>query len=510
MTGDGFDDRPARTTATLAAVVAAVVAGMVGVTAGFGRTVPFAMLGSALLAAGAWGLDEESRTRQAAGSVAATAGAALLFGVFVLSMDGPGGWVVFALFLGVAFVAVDAAVGFGRDRDHTLSATMRENASLLLIGVVVTAVVHLALFYGVAPSLFGGILGLSTVTPLVGFVSLQVFALAVALLVPRAVSVLERWLPDDATEREAVLDSVGTVGLRLSDVPRIYWGVLAAQFVLTLLPGANALFGLFFGGALAPVFTSGVLHALFGLIALTLLAVLALAVVQRWTVVWLGAVPARTLALEAGGIASIVAAVLLGLLFELLPDTLILDLLEPVVVDRFSPALVRTVVGVPSVVLGLLLAALLAVVVLVNVGLPPSHLGLVPRRATGFALGSAFIFLATLGAVPHGVPGVVAFAGVAGALLTWDLGSHATDVGRQLGQVADTRRSEFVHVTGSSLVLAGATVVATLGYYVVVPALAPANTRSTSGLAVLSLVLVLVAVLAFVTAAHLRGRTTEA
>ncbi len=503
MTDVAFDDRPARTTATLAAVTAAVVAALVGVAAGFGRTTLLATVGCALLAAGAWALEEESLPRQAAGSVAATAGAALLFGVFVVALGGAGGWVLFVLFLGVAFVAVDAAVGLGRDRDRTLSDVMRDNVSLVLIGLLFAAVVHVTLVSGAVPALFGGVLAVSTATPLAGFVTLQVFALCVALLVPRAGAVLDRWLPDERADRDGVLDAVETAGIEIGDVPRAYWAALGVQVLATLVPQANALFGAVFG-VLGPAFTSGVLHAAVGLCVLTLLGVLVLGVVQRWAVTWLGAVPVQTMAIEAGGITSILLAVLASVAFELLPDHLLVDALEPVVVDHLST------VGVPTVVLGGLLVALLVVVALLNLATPLSFYGFAPDRASGFAMGSAFIFVGALGATALDVPPFVTFVGVAGALLVWDLGSHATSVGRRLGQAADTRRSEFVHVTGSSVVLAGAAVVATAGYYVVVPALAPANTPSAAGGAVLSLVLVLTAVLAFVSAVHLRGRANGA
>lgn len=501
MTDGALDERPARTTATLAATTAALVAGVVGVTAGHTRSTVLAILASALLATGAWALEESRRTRQAGGSIAATAGAGVLFGVFVLQVGGTDGWMLFALFLGVALVAVDAAVGIGRDRERTISAVLRESGRALLVGFALTAVLHLALFFGVVPALLGGALGLSTATPLAGFVTLQLFVLGVGLLLPRAVTVLDRWVPADASDRETVLDSMEMVGIRTGDVPRVYVFLLGVQFVAAFFPEANALFALFFGGTLAPLLTSGVFHAPVGLAILALLGVLALPVLQHWTVVWFGSNPAQTMALQAGGLTAIVMAVLGSVLVRVVPDDPFVDVLGQIV-------------AIPALFLGFLGVAVLAVLVLLNLGPAVASREFVPVRGSGFAVGSTLLFLGALGAGIgvgiDGVPALVVFAGVAGAILTWDLGSHATSVGKQLGQVADTRRSEFVHVTGSTLVLGGAVVLATVARYVVVPATAPARTQSASGPAVVSMILVLFALLAFVAAVHLRGRATDA
>lgn len=502
MTDDALDRRPARATATLAAVVAAGVALLVGFTAGYGRSTLLAVLGSGLLAAGASAITADSRYRQAGGSVAATAGAALLFGLFVLALGGRTGWVHFVLWLGVALVAVDAAAGLGRDRAWTLSALALENGRNLIVGVVATVLLSMVVFYGVVPAFLGGVLELATITALVGFVSLQVLVLVAALSVPRAVSILDRWLPEDDSRRDTVLDSMESVGLTVGDVPLGYWVVLAFQMLAAFVPQAHQLFGTFFGGVLGPLFASGVLHGLVGLVVLAMAGVYAAGVLQRRTVAWLGATPAQTVAVQAGSLVSVLAAVLVSLAFGSLPNSILVDLLEPVVVDRL------TFVGVAPALLAALALALLVVIGLLYVGSSLASFGFVPSGAPGFAVGSALLFLGSLAAAAYGTPAVVVFAGVAGALLTWDVGSHASSVGRQLGQVADTRRGEFVHVTGTAAVLLVAVGVASLARYVVVPATAPARTQSMSGPAVLSLVLVLVAVLAFVVAVHLRDRAT--
>lgn len=53
-------------------------------------------------------------------------------------------------------------------------------------------------------------------------------------------------------------------------------------------------------------------------------------------------------------------------------------------------------------------------------------------------------------------------AGTAGAVLAWDAGEHAINVGEQLGRGADTARGELVHVGGSTVVAAGTVLVGSL------------------------------------------------
>lgn len=503
MSGEGVDRRPARTTAVVAVLAAAVVVTAVGWAVGRGRLAGIAVFGSLLLAVAAWGLDETSHARQAGGSIAATVGGAVFAGLCVLAVGGPHGVILVALSTGLSLVAVNAAVGFEWERTREITTALSENVKAALVGVAVSALCYVVVAFGVVPAVFGGALTFATSTPLLGFVTVQVLALSIALVIPKAVSVLEEWTPADGSPTGVMLGSVEAAGLRFEDVPRGYWYALGFQFVLAVVPQANQLFGLFVGGVPALVLTSGVLHALLGVVFLALLAVLVGEVVRWWVIAWFGAVPARTVATQAGAITAMLVAGLAGLLVELLPDSYVVDLVVPLAVSRYG------FIGFPALVLVALVLAIVVVVLLLEIGPAIAGLGFAPERATGFALGSGLLFVATLSAAPAGAPAVVVFAGVAGSLLVWDLGSHATSVGLQLGQAAETRRSEFVHLTGSVLVLAGAVAVASVASYVVVPATAPAGARGTPGLATLSLILVLAALLAFVTAVHLRGEPSE-
>lgn len=504
MTDDGFDGRPARTTALVAAFVAAATVVTVGWAVGLGRTASLVVVGSAVLAAGTWGLAESDRRRQAGGSVAAVAGSGLLFGLLVTGAGSHAGFVAVALVVGTPLVAVDAAVGFDGGRIQSVTSVLSGNVKLLVLGGVAITVLSVTLVFGLLQALFGGLVALSTVTPLAGFVTLQLFALCVALALPRAVWVLESWTGDDDGDRDGLLRSVETAGLRVRDVPRVYWAALGVQLLAALSTQANALFNPVLGVVLGPLLTSGVLHGLLLLALVAVAAVFAGLLLEQWAVAWFGPVPAQTAAVQAGGFTSILAAVLVGLVVEYAPDSPVGDLVGPLALAN------HRLVVVPVALLIGLVVALVAVSVALEVGPGLARLRVVPGRATGFALGSGLIVLATVRAATLGVPPLVVFGGVAGALLTWDVGSHAASVGAQLGRDADARRSELVHATGSTLVLAGAVAFAALARYVVVPAAVPTATSGTAGVATLAMTLVLVAVLAFVAAVHLRGGPPDA
>lgn len=500
MTAATVERRPARATATLAAAVAGAAALALGWLTGLGAATALGVAAAALLAAGARALDEPARRSQAGGSVAATAGAVALVGALGLSVGVPGGWLAAAASFGVALVAVDAAVGVYRDRERTLTEALRESGNAILLGIVASALVNLAVVYGVVPALFGGVLALSTATPLVGFVTLQAFALVVALLVPKAVAVLERWVPGNRDRSGRVLDSLEGAGVAFTDVPLAYWTALALQFFAALVPQANALFERAFGPVLGPPLTSGLIHGALGTVALGLCGVLFADLLRAWTVTWFGDDPGATLALQAGGFAATGLVVPVAAALVFVEGNTLDGLLSAAVARRVA------VVGLPTLALGGLALVVLFAVVALNVPRVLGSAGVVPERGGGFAAGAASLFAAALGAATVGAPALAVLAGVAAALFAWDAGAHATSVGRRLGQAAETRRSEFVHVTGTGAVLAVAVGLAALARYAVVPALAPARRQSTAGPAALSLAFVLVAVLAFVAALYLRER----
>lgn len=496
----GIDARPTRAAATLAVLVAMATVGLVGFFAGLGWATLLGGAGAVTLATGAWALGADSRVRQAAGSVVATVGAVSSFGAAVLAGMNGGVLLVSVGTLGLSVLAVDLAVGIDRERDATVSEALRQSGNVVLVGIVVTAAAHVASVFDVLPVLFLGTVAVSSVNALFGLATLQILAVSVGLALPKAVGVLDDWAPDDETQTNDVLASMDQVGIEVGDVPRAYWAVLGGQLFASAIPQARVLFTDFFGFVLEPILVSGILHGLLLSVLALLVAVVAASVLQTWIVGWFGDDPGDTLALQAGGLFAVAVAVLGSLVVTITG----LQPLGGVVTGDSS------IVGFPAILLGGLALVLLTVIVVLNTVTFVDEFEVLPRPASGVAFGSALVFLAVLRSAAHDVPALALFLGVAGTLLVWDLGAHASSVGWQLGRAAPTRTAEFVHAGASSLVLGLGATLAGVAYYVIVPALAPAGTQATAGPATLSLVLVLVAVLAFVVAVYLRQRATSA
>ncbi|MFC6973996.1 hypothetical protein ACFQL1_03830 [Halomicroarcula sp. GCM10025709] len=117
------------------------------------------------------------------------------------------------------------------------------------------------------------------------------------------------------------------------------------------------------------------------------------------------------------------------------------------------------------------------------------------------------LFLTILLGAELGVPTVVVIAGAAATLLVWDAGAHASSIGAQLGRAAGTTDSEFVHVTGTGIVLGLAVVGAVAARYLVVPAIAPPETSAAAFRSAVSLFLIVLAILALGLALSVRSDT---
>jgi hypothetical protein len=76
------------------------------------------------------------------------------------------------------------------------------------------------------------------------------------------------------------------------------------------------------------------------------------------------------------------------------------------------------------------------------------------RRAVGLGAGGLFVG-ALAGGVVTGAPFLL-LPGVIAAVLAWDLGEQAINVGEQLGREADTAQLEVTHAAASTVVGAGA------------------------------------------------------
>lgn len=106
---------------------------------------------------------------------------------------------------------------------------------------------------------------------------------------------------------------------------------------------------------------------------------------------------------------------------------------------------------------------------------------------------------ATVVAAESGASALLAFVGVAAALLAWDAGEYGTTLRRQLPGTT-TREVELAHATASVLVATVGVALATAAAYVVGPL------RAADGSATLALAGALVALVAFLLVARGSGR----
>ncbi|WP_226021478.1 DUF7519 family protein [Halomicrobium salinisoli] len=497
MTGRAPVFRPARRTATVAVAAALSVALAIGTAVAGPVPAVVGSLGALAVGGGVrWATGDRRRGRAAASAVTVV-GSLLLVAGYALALDGPGLWLLVATTVGVAFATANA-VDDGFDRDWELWRVPGRNvATVFVVALGVTflgAFVHLS---WVAVAVVG--LAVTTATPLVALVAIQGQVLLVLALLSRVSPVLDDWLPatdpDERSLRDVLRDVDG------ADVPSGYWAVLAGQVVLALLSLRTPILGRLVPGPVGSLLTAGAIQALlWGVVALLSVVLLAEGV-RILVVTFLGSDPGGWLADRAGGVLAILVAVPLGLGLTAVPH----------VVDGVVPSSVPTLAVAVAPLAGLTVA-LVAVTVLLAVASPLVAVGvdhdLLPAADAGFAVGSGLLAVSTIAAAGS-VPDPVVFLGVAGALLCWDLGSHASSVGRQLGRLADTRRGEFVHLTASCLVVGGGAVAVALAHEFLVPLLAPPQTQIGLRRAVVALLATLVAVLAFVAAAALRDRSDE-
>lgn len=488
------DRRPTRSAATLSATVAVLVALGVGIGLGEFGAVVTSVGGGVALAAGVWALDSAGNARVAAGSVLAVGGASLLAATALVAPGLPSLAVYAALGLGTAIVTVDAATGAAAD--VPVAAAFRESGNALLVGIVVAVLLNLAATFEVPLVVAAVLWAIVSADPLVGLVTLQIGLLVVALLLEAVVPVLERWHPDPSAE--GALGRLASKGRAVSEVPAAVWIGLGVQVVVVLVPASRRLFGVFLAsvpvvGDLLGLALTGPLHVLLALVAVGLLGVRAASALQVWLVDWLGDDPGRTLALQSGGIVASLAV---------LVAVAILSLLGPSLLS--GQAGISSVVGPAAVALTAVLATLVAVGIALSCPALLAFYGLIADRVAGFAVGTALLFLATLGAAELGLWTPLVVAGVAGALFAWDTGAHATSLGRHLGRDQVGTDGEFVHVTGTALVLGVATAGAIAARYLLVPALSLPTTTAGVWRATVALVAVLIAILAIAFALALR------
>ncbi|WP_254280229.1 DUF7519 family protein [Haloarcula marina] len=492
------DTRPVEPTAALAGTVAVALAVALGLAIDGPLPVAAGVTGALLVAAGVWALDGETNARVAVGSGGLVLGTLALGAATLLAAGSYALPVHLLCWWAVLCVVVDAATGI--TATEALGTALRESGNALLVGVVVAALLNLNAEFNVLPAVAVMTLAVAVADPFGAFVSLQLAVLGTSWLLSKVTPVLDDWLPAEGPARNGTLRTLDEASTVPREVPKTVWALVAAECVLLLVPAVRALFATFLDGLpvlgqVLRVLLSGPLHVLVATIAVALCTVLLADVARYWVADWLGESPAETLALQAGGLFT-TAVVLVG--------TAVATALGASLFGAPTTGM-SAVVGPAAVVLCSVVAALLVVGLALQSANLLAAYGVLSSSTAGFSLGSALLFGATLWAAELGVGTPLVVGGVAASLLVWDLGSHASGIGATLGRAAESTDSQFVHATGSVLVLAVAVGVAVAARYLLVPALAPPATQAAAWRSVVALGLVLVAILAFAAASALRG-----
>ncbi|MFC4407757.1 DUF7519 family protein [Haloarchaeobius iranensis] len=465
MTPYEFDDEPARFSSRLALAVAAVAALLLGLGTGPGLLgqapeLLLGLLGTGALVRGATGVSEDESRQRAVGSV-----------WFVFGVLGVGGAIVaykpslaaaavttFGT-LAVLLLGLSLTVGIDEGLVRSLGGALSRSLVVVVAGTVLLAGVHVALFRSAAVLTVAGYGALVGAGPLVGFLMLQVEVLVLAVVVERALAVVDGWLPRRRFDsRETALRQFG---VRAGDVPKGVYVLLGLQFVLATTGTGRALFTRLlvqtgpFGTVVGWFLQSWVPHALLGAAILLFGSVLVARLCQLAVVRWVGREPPKTLGYAAGGA---VVSVLVGVLTALPPVTWLVDWS---VTDGSTLDIAFATYGMGTTFLALVVMALCAVLVSL-----PVFMFVVWDEATapaenGSTAGAGLLLLSAIAAGFGGAPAAVVFIGVAAALATWDLSVNASLVGNEVGRDAETRRGEVIHAAGV-LAVGAATVLVTL------------------------------------------------
>jgi len=461
VVSDPESRRVASVSAGVAAAAGIVTALVVGVGAG--------LIGGTLLAVlGGLGIGEGARRvagddpRRVSGSVAVCLGAVALGG----SVGGgltTAPAVAIALAVALLSVTIDAGPGFSWEGTREVNYVLRRSGTVVTVLAVLVAVVHTGVLVGILVVIGTVWFQVVTASAAGGVVALAAEVLAVVIGFGVVVPIIGRWVPPGY---RAEVDQLAEFRTSPIDVPiTVYVGV----FVAALL-AINGTVASFFAGVLArlaPVgpliaaaLTSPFLHA----VPTAVLAVFGLVVAaelgRRLVTVWLSPNPPRSGGRAAGGV---VAAVLV----------LAVSALPPVgtaVAGASSTEFAETF-GVGTVLMGGTVLAMAGLWITLAATLLLAETKFVTSERAGFTIGSALLVLATVVAALRGASAPVTFVGIAGAILVFDVGEHATDLGAAVAPGSETRRAEVVHATASALVGGVAVVAGVVGAYVVVPVL---------------------------------------
>ncbi|MDQ2071413.1 DUF7519 family protein [Haloarcula sp. NS06] len=488
-----LDSRPAASSAALAGTVAVLVSLVLGLAVVDPIPVLAGFVGGLCIAAGVWALRSDTHERIAGGSLAIVIGAGVFCGTVLVATDYWSLIVALGFPLAATLVVIDASSGLVPPADATneLSAMLNESFVVLVVGIIITIVCAVAAAIRLPWVLVRVVVGFS-LHPLVGFVTLQVGVLLALLLLDRATKTLESWIPEPTTTTDRALGRLELLGTSWCDINTPFKAAIGLQLLVAFVPTAQQLFDRFLnslpvlGSALRVAF-SGPLHLPLAAGSIALLAILIVERLRQWLLQWLGDDPGRSLARQTGSIVASVGLLLGGLI-----------LTAAGVTRRVAPTF--TGGGHYGSATVLLIGVLISVVVLRGlVALLTELVGaeVLSRQVAGFAAGSGLLFVMTLVGAERGLAPILVLVGCAAALLVWDAGAHASSIGQQLGRDAKTTDSEFVHVTGTAAVLAGAILLVLFVRYALIPVAIPTTSAGLSFSSVLALGLVLLAIAAF-------------
>ncbi len=497
---DAGSRRIAAVSAGVAAVVGIVTALVVGAGAGLVGGTLLAVLGGLGIGEGARRVAGED-PRRASGSVAVCLGAVALGGSVGLGLTTAPS-VAIALAVALLSVTIDAGPGFSWEGTREVNYVLRRSATVVLVLAVLVAAVHAGTPVGLVVVTATVWVRVVTASAAGGVVALAAEVLAIVLGFGVVVPILGRWVPPGY--REGV-DQLAEFRTSPTDVPiTVYVGV----FVAALL-AINATVASFFadvlallapvGPLIAAALTSPLFHAVPTAVLVVFTLVVAAEVARRLVVVWLSPNPPRSGGRAAGGV---VAAVLV----------LVVGALPPVgsaVAGSSSAEFVETF-GAATVLMGGTVLAMAGLWITLAATLLLAETKFVTSERAGFTIGSALLVLATIVATLRGASAPVTFVGLAGAILVFDVGEHATDLGAAVAPGSETRRAEVVHATASSLVGGVAVVAGVVGAYVVVPVLPRLRVGGGPAWAPrLAVLLALVALVAFLRLLGIRDGSEE-
>lgn len=492
--------RVASVSAGVAAVAGVVTALVVGAGAGLIGATVLAVLGGLAIGEGARLVAGED-PRRASGSVAVCLGAVALGGSVGLGLaTAPA--VTVALAIALLSVTVDAGPGFSWEGTREVNYVLRRSGTVVAVLAAVVAAVHAGIPFALAAGGFGVWLLLVTASPVGGVVVLAAEVLALVVGFGVVVPILQRWVPPGYRSE---VDQLAEIRTSPTEVPiTVYVGV----FVGGLLALNGTIASLFaqvldllapVGPLVAAALTSPLLHALPTAVLVAFALVVVVELVRRVVVVWLSPNPPRSGGRAAGGVVAV-------------PLVLGVAALPPVsgAVAGSTSAEVVAAFGVGTVLMGGAVLAMAGLWITLAATLLLAETKFVDSERAGFTIGSALLFLAAVLAALRGAGAPATFAGVAGAILVFDVGEHATDLGAAVAPGSETRRAEVVHATASGLVGGVAVVAALVGAYVVVPVLPRLRVGGGPSWAPsLALLLALVALVAYLRLLGVREESRE-